>query len=295
MALPRINKNWLFFGLAVVLGIGAIYFSNSLLQQRMQDIEAASRKGQRTEKVIVASHDLKAGDALTDKDLAIRAVPEQWVHSTALHPDDFAEVENQRLASPLKRGETLLQSHLEGKGTTVFSATLQKGWRALTFEVDDVNSINGMLRPGDRVDLIYTGKPPSAGGSGGMLNPAAQQDVTLPLLSNVRVLATGTSLTKRDAQGQTKDFSTITLEVSPLDADRVIVAKAGGHVTALLREPRDEARNDTRPLTADSLVAGSSGNGPGRYVEYIVGGGGGGIASTTVTQLAQGANAASIH
>jgi len=293
MALPRINKNWLFFGLAILLGFGAIYLSNSLLRQRMQDIEAEAHKGERTQKVIVASHDMKIGDALGQKDLAIRAVPEQWVHSTALHPEDFVDVENQRLASPLKRGETLLQSHLEGKGTTVFSATLQKGWRALTFEVDDVNSISGMLRPGDRIDLIYTGKPPSAGGSGGF-NPVSQQDVTLPLLSNVRVLATGTSLTKRDANGQTHSFSTITLEVSPLDADRVIVAKSGGHLTALLREPKDDAQNKTRAMTTDSLVAGSTNNGPGRYVEYIVGGGGG-IAATTVTQLAQGANGSAVH
>jgi pilus assembly protein CpaB len=291
MPRPRINKNWLFLGLAVALGVGAIYFSNSLLQQRMKDLEAESHKGERMTKVIVASHDLKVGDALTEHDLAVRSVPEQWVHSTALRPDDFEDVRHQRLASPLKRGETLLQSHLEGKGTQVFSATLQKGWRALTFEVDDVNSISGMLRPGDRIDLIYTGKPPSKG-IADALNPAAGEDVTLPLLSNVRVLATGTSVTKRDAQGQNKDFPTITLEVSPLDADRVIVAKAGGHVTALLREPQDGARNDTRPLTPDSLVAGSTG-GAGRYVEYIVGGNGGGVASTM--QLAQGGTGTAVH
>ena len=86
--------------------------------------------------------------------------------------------------------------------------------------MSSVNSISGMLRPGDRIDLIYSNK-----GSQG-------QDLTMPLLSNVTVLATDQSVSKRDESGKERSFSTITLEVSPLDADRIIVAKASGQLTA---------------------------------------------------------------
>jgi pilus assembly protein CpaB len=294
MARPRINKNWLFLGLAAALGIGAVVLSNSLLKHRMQELDAEAHRGQQTVRVIVASRNLARGQSLTSKDLAIREVPREWVHSTALKPADFDTIQNQRLATALKRGETLLQSHLEGRGATVFSANLKKGWRALTFEVDTVNSISGMLRPGDRIDLIYTGKPVQTANLGGLAG-AEEDNVTLPLLSDVTVLATGQTITKHDAQGQPHDFSTITLEVSPLDADRIIVAKDGGHLTALLRHPEDEARNETQLMNKANLVAGT-GKGsaaPGPYVEYIVGGSGGGLAkTTTVAEIAPGAGSA---
>ena len=273
MASSRINKNWLLLGLAVALGIGAVYLSNRVLTTHMQELDAQAKKGQKTVKVIVAGRDLPSGETLTSKDLAVRSVPAQWVHSTALRPQDFDGIERQRLASPLKAGETLLQSHLEGKGNAVFSASLKKGYRALTFEVDAVNSISGMLRPGDRIDLIYTGK-----------SQASTDEVTVPLLSNVSVMATGQTVTRQDEQtGKERTFSTITLEVSPEDADRLIVAKEVGHITAILRHPDDGARNGTRMMDPASLIAGGPNN--GQYVEYIVGAGGG-IAQSTLAQVA---------
>jgi pilus assembly protein CpaB len=127
-----------------------------------------------------------------------------------------------------------------------------------------------MLRPGDHIDLIYTGKGANQ-----------TEDQTLPLLSGVTVLATGQTVTKTDdATGKDRTFSTVTLEVSPLDADRVIVAKAGGRVTAVLRHPDDLATNSTRPLVAANLLGGIGGN--GNTVQYIIGGGGG------LAQLLQG-------
>jgi pilus assembly protein CpaB len=263
MQLPRINKNWLLLGLAVLLGIGAMILSNSVIQRRMGELEADSKRGQDMVRVVVANRDLEKGDTVTADDLAVRPVPREWVHSTAVKPGEIDQYEMQRLSTPIRRGEVLLQSHLEGKGSNVFSANLKKGWRALTFEVDTVNSISGMMRPGDHIDLIYTGK---AGNQ--------TEDQTLPLLSDVTVLATGQTVTKTDdATGKERTFSTITLQVSPLDADRVIVAKVGGRVTAVLRHPDDVARNSTRPLVAASLLGGVDGN--ATTVQYIIGGGGG--------------------
>jgi len=271
MALPRINKNWILLGLAVVLGLGAMALSNKLLQRRMADLEAEAKRGQETVRVVVANRDMERGDAITSDDLAVRQVPKEWVHSTAVMPGEVGGIERQRLASPVKRGETLLKGHLDGLGATVFSATLKKGQRALTVEVDTVNSINGMLRPGDRIDLIYTGK---AKGS--------DEEMTLPLLSNVNVLATGQTVTRQDDKtGQERSFAAITLELSPRDADRIVVARQGGRLTAVLRHPDDLARNGTQVMAPSSLISG--GTVSGRDVEFIVGGGGG-IAQSTITQ-----------
>lgn len=274
---PKINANWLLLALAVVLGLGAVYLSQSLIQRRMAELEQAAHKGEETVAVVVAKRDLARGDAITGDVMAVRKIPVAYVHQSAVRPSEFAQYERQRLVVPLRKGEPLLPAHTEGNGNSVFSATLKKGLRALTFEVDAVNSISGMLRPGDRIDLIYS----SRGGGGA-------EGLTQPLLSNVTVLATDQMLTKRDeTTGKERSFSTITLEVSPLDADRIIVAKSSGQITAVLRHPEDLAANGTRALTAASLV-GRQAVAHGDTVEFIVGGGGKGLADVKLAQVAAG-------
>lgn len=278
MALPqiKINSNWMLLGVAAVLGIGAVYVSNSMLSRRMAEIEEEATRGKKFVEVVVAKTDLEKGEPINADVVAIRKIPKEYVHASAIRPDQYEQVESQRLAAPLKKGESLLATHLEGNGAQVFSATLRKGLRALTFEVDAVNSISGMLRPGDRIDLIYSGKASSG----------TEHNVTVPLLSNVQVLATDQNLTKQDENGQQRNFSTITLELTPIDADRVIVAKAAGQLTAVLRHPDDEAVNATRMLSAAQLIHGQISGAKEQTIEFIVGGSGGGPAEVQIAEVA---------
>ncbi len=264
----KLNKNWILLGVAIALGLGAMTLTNRVIKTRIAELEADAKKGQETVRVVVAARDLQRGDALLAESVAVRKVPKEYVHHTAVRPEQFPAIERQRLAVPLRRGEVLLEAHTEGKGTSVFSATLKKGLRALTFEVDAVNSISGMLRPGDRIDLIYAARGGQANGN---------QDFALPLLSDVEVMATGQTVNKdRDHEKRERTYTTITLEVSPLDANRIILAKSGGRLTAVLRNPDDRERNATAPMSVASLL-GLSAPTPtekpqGRLVQYIIGG-----------------------
>jgi pilus assembly protein CpaB len=266
----KLNKNWILLGVAIVLGLGAMALSNRVIHTRMAELEADAKRGQETVRVVVAARDLQRGDAVSSESVAVRRVPKEYVHHTAIRPEQFDNVDRQRLAVPLRRGEVLLEAHTEGKGASVFSATLKKGLRALTFEVDAVNSISGMLRPGDRIDLIYAAR--SITGNAG-------QEFVLPLMSDVEVLATGQSVSKdRDNDKRDRTYSTVTLEVSPFDANRIILAKSGGRLTAVLRNPDDRDRNATAPLSVASLLgqqtSDSIDQAEGRLVQYIIGGSG---------------------
>ncbi|HSI48228.1 MAG TPA: Flp pilus assembly protein CpaB [Ideonella sp.] len=281
ISIPKVNTNWLLLAGAIALGVGAVFLSNSLIKRRLAEMEDAMNKKNETVEVVVAKRDLERGELLSGDVVAVRQIPKQYAHDGGVKPDQFDAFENQRLAVPVKRGEEVLAVHTEGAGTNVFSSALKKGSRALTFEVDAVNSISGMLRPGDHIDLIYTARGTGDG-----------PDVTLPLLSNVPVLATDQTLTKRDdGTGKERSFTTVTMEVSPVDANRIIVAKSSGQLTAVLRHPDDVAANGTRTLSARMLVAGAGKDGV-RTVEYIVGGGSGGRAEVQLAQLAPALNRA---
>ena len=262
----KINTNWLLLGLALALGGGAAFLGNRILQQRMQEIDETAKRNQETVAVVVAKKDLSPGDAIVGENFAVRQVPREFVNADAVVPKTFTLLERQRLAVVMKRGDMLLPVHADGQGAIVFSATLKAGRRALTFEVDTVNAISGMLRPGDRIDLVYSAKD----------STVQAQDVTRTLLSNVVVLATDQSLTRRDeVTGKDRAFGTVTLDLSPLDAQRIIVAKQSGKLTALLRHPDDGANNPTAALTPAGLFQGSTAARSGLQIEYILGGGGG--------------------
>jgi pilus assembly protein CpaB len=169
----------------------------------------------------------------------------------------------------------LLYSYVS-EGITGFSDAIAAGRRALTLHVDEVSSINGLVRPGDRLDLLVT----SRGGPA----PAAR-----PLMWGVKVLATG-SLTDdgageaRRATDGARRYSTITLEVTPEEAEQVILAREAGQVTAMLRrrtgDPDDGMRLPPRAAPPAAAPAPGGVTGPSRHadvlparsVDYILGG-----------------------
>jgi len=262
MALPNLplNRNWLMLASAIALGVLAMGLSHKMLSDRMAQIDREARAHQTLVKVVVAKQDLPRGAKISPELFAVRSIPAEYLHASALHPDQFGQYVGQRLAAGLKQGEPVLDLHLESN-SLVFSSTLAKGNRALTTEVDEVNSISGMLRPSDHIDLMVTARGTST----------TSTETTFPLMSNVEVLATGQVIRKRDGTNQPKAYTTITLSVNPEDAERIVVAKNSGKLTAVLRNPEDERPNATTALNIDDLMPNKRKR-QGLGVQYIVGG-----------------------
>jgi len=241
--IPALNRNWLMLVGAIALGLVATGLSYKYLRDKTASLEAEARGAHKMVTVVVAKQDLPRGAVIQAAAFATRKIPAEYVHASSIDPRRFGQVVGQKLAAPLKGGEVLLQVHLESN-VAVFSSTLENGNRALTTEVDEVNSISGLLRPGDHIDLMAT-----AHGSG---NNSAEE--TFSLLSNVAVLATGQITRKGEGAKSSKIFTTITMSVSAADAARVIVAKGAGKLTAVLRSPEDAQANATPTMTIDDLL-----------------------------------------
>ena len=257
------SRNWLTLAGALAMGGIAVFLSNKLLHDYKAKLDAQERDRHKMVKVVVAKRDMERGSVIAGDSFALREIPKEYVHASALRPGQFDQYTGQRLAVGLKRGEPLLEAHLEST-SAVFSATLPKGYVGLTTEVDEVNSISGMLRPNDHIDLILSARPSTGQGS----------EKTFPLMSNVEVLATGQVTRKRDGTDQARTYTTITLAVTPEDADRVVVAKSSGKLTAVLRNPEDTRPNSTVAMGIDQLFPKVKGK-VYHPVQYIIGGSGG--------------------
>lgn len=221
----RPGKTWLVFAVAIGIGLLAALAARNYLSGRVADLEARAR-GQNVN-VVVAKSDLPKGAPLTTSTVAVRPVPADFAHSSAVLPDQFDRIEGQALAYNVKAGEMIMWNLIEPKRPPTFSARVENGRRALTVPVDEINSISGLLEPGDLIDLMVT------------LERKGQK-TTLTLLQSVRILATGQRAMDDPKSGERRTYSTVTLDADPEQAQTVVAARDLGRITAFLRNPHDK-------------------------------------------------------
>ena len=280
--ISKFNKNWLLLAGAIVLAVLAFYLSNTVISNRMSEIEAELKAGRKTKSVVVASRNLEAGDVLTSDTAAVREFPVEFLHDSAVSSDQFDRLEGEALLVGVRAGEPILPVYTVTRGGAFFSGSVKEGRRALTIEVDELSSIAGMVRPGDKIDLIMTAKPPAMTQGVTMLG-AKLERFTFPLLSGVEVLATGR--TQRGTGGQAATYSTVTLNVTPQEANAIIAAKADSSVTAVLRSPKDEKPNPSHAISVSDVVAEVANLKKLNAVEYIVGGRASGSGTSSVLSV----------
>ena len=135
-------------------------------------------------------------------------------------------------------GQPLTQGSLVKPGDRGFlAAALTPGMRAVTFPVENKNSVAGFVFPGDRIDLMLSQKV-VGGGDGPPLSVAET------IMKNLRVLATDQrTTTDVDDQGKTvvKNISMVTIEATPSIAEKISVARTLGDLSVVLRPLADSA------------------------------------------------------
>ena len=204
------------------------------------------------------------------------------------------------LESDVGGGKPILKSYLDTRFPVDFSDTVAIGRRALTIQVDDLTSIAGFLRPGNHIDLfvnlpsalsgispafvtadLIDAIPPemratipptllnaARGASTSdteikqLMSGAIPKDVILPVLLNVRVLATGRDPYREELdqiaypQARTQHtFNSLTLDLSPREAALVTTAVKKGEMLALLRNRNDQGTADFSTLSGQDLFS----------------------------------------
>jgi pilus assembly protein CpaB len=156
----------LVFGLLFLAGLGLAGFAVKSAQDRFSAyqnaISATQKKIIETQPVVVVRRQLRYGDELVPEDLEEIAWPVDYVPAGAfggideVYPDG---VEGTRtVLRIMERHEPLLRLKVTEPGEEAgLAATLTKGMRAFTLSVDVNSGVAGFLRPGDRVDVYWTG------------------------------------------------------------------------------------------------------------------------------------------
>jgi pilus assembly protein CpaB len=243
MKLPKINTSWLLLGASLLIGGIAAWLSKSYIADQAALARQAALPGKvETVSVVVPRKAMNVGDEITKDSMAVREVPKEFAPTSAVDPDRFDSAVGQKLAVSVRGGEPLVWQYLERGQNPSFSTRLNRGMRAFTMAIDEINSVSGMVQPGDRVDLILSLKPPKE-----LIGQVLPNQI-FPLLQGVPILATGrqTNPTYDEAVGpggqvQTRQYTTITMELAPESIKRLLVAQEAGKITAILRNPEDQS------------------------------------------------------
>lgn len=224
--ISRLDPRWWMLGAAIAVGLLAAWLAQRHLESLIAAIEARAARPMTA--VVVAAEDLVAGSRIAVERVAVRDIPAEWVSSEAVLPQDFDYVQGAMLSRLVRRGEPILHGHIEQPRQQPFSAQLAAGRRAITIPVDEISSLSGMLEPGDFIDLYVSFEH-------------RRRRVTVPLLQNVRVLATGRQHEAGDAlaDGHRRGYATVTLDASPEEAVKLVAARQQGSISAMLRHGLD--------------------------------------------------------
>jgi pilus assembly protein CpaB len=154
------------------------------------------------------------------------------------------EVLDRPVVSNILLDEPLLEGRLAVKGSGLgLAPTIPVGMRAVTVRVNDVAGAAGFVLPGLRVDVLVTGHPPTS-----------DSTMTSTVLQNLLVLSAGQAM-QSDARGTPVSVSTVTLLVTPGDAETLTLANGEGRIQLVLRNSSDEGIEKT----------------PGRFVAELYG------------------------
>lgn len=237
------NKVTILLLVGAILAGGAGWFlTRDHIDTEVAQYQASFDQKRQAIQVVVASRDLNVGDMVNTKSAQIRKIPAAYVHRDAVSPRSFAaRLDGRPLIHPVRAGEPILPIHVTSVKIEGLSSLLKEGERAITIPVDTINTFSGFLNPGDNVDLYITLKD-------------GDRDRTVPLVENVRVLATGTDIDDGIKEKGQRRYNEITLGVSPLYAGKVIHAQTVGDISLLLRKPEDEQSNFDDYVTIDNLV-----------------------------------------
>jgi pilus assembly protein CpaB len=195
-----------------------------------------------TTEVLIASHDIGPGAALSEADLKWQI----WPTAAAANfikkperPDAISDLKGAITRSSLTNGEPIQESRVIKVGSAGYmAAILPQGMRALSVEILPETGAGGFVLPGDHVDVILTRRDKEAEKATGVETVFVSET----LLTNIRALAIDQTVEDKNGQ-KVLVGKTATLEVRPAEAEALALARSLGTVSLALRSVVDNAQS----------------------------------------------------
>ncbi len=219
--------------------------------------------------VLVAKHDLSVGDHIGETDMGWQAWPQDAVNPVyvtngpaqpanapglAGAAGQLASAAKTAMANPAQgpgasllgaivrekilSGEPIIPQKLVRPGSAgVMAVVLDPGMRAMAVPLSAESAAGGFILPGDHVDVVLSRQVDASPAAGGLSSGKLFTATTV--LRNVRVLAIDQNTGPQ--KGEAVVGATATVQVTPAETEKLVIAKAAGQLTLVLRSYADAA------------------------------------------------------
>ncbi len=246
------------FALVLLVGLGlagfAVYMAQNYIEGYQSALakEKAARKPEiETVEVFVMARGMEYGDSLTKEDVKMVKYPKEslpegiFTSEEALFPEN--DDRKRIVLRKLEPMEPLLASKITMPGEDAgLQSRLEKGMRAFAIKVDVASGVAGFLRPGDRVDVYWTGRVKGSGGEIG------SDDITKLIQANINLIAID--------QTANQDFEasrvarTVTVAVKPHQVAALAQAQSTGSLSLALVGAQDDTVAEAIEVDQRSLL-----------------------------------------
>lgn len=239
------------FALILIIGMGLAGFAVYMAQGRFNEYQSvldsqrkALQKNVPTVKVFVAARPLRYGERLTKEDVRAVAWPENAIPEGSFTEEkvlfDADESKMRVVLRAMEKDEAIMAIKVTEPGEDAgVSSRLTKGMRAFTIRVDVASGVSGFLRPGDRVDVYWTGR-------------VGDRDVTKLILEGIKLVAID-QMADEDRNNPVV-ARTVTAEVSPAVVASLVQTQATGKLLLSLRGAEDESLTGAVEVDQNQLL-----------------------------------------
>jgi pilus assembly protein CpaB len=225
---------------AIVMGGFAAFLARAWLLGQAQPNQEV-----KTGTIVVAAAPLQFGTVIgEDKVAEIRWGGEKLPPGAFTTKQELLKDGRRIAIAPIEKDEPVVRSRITAPGQRgSLSTLLDGGKRAVTVRVDDVRGVAGFIQPNDRVDVVLIR---TEGGTNGQ----SYSDV---ILQNMKVLAIDQLLGQQVEQASTT-VKAVTLEVTPEEAQKLLLATNIGRLSLILRQPGEAGADAGRRITEKDLA-----------------------------------------
>ena len=200
-------------------------------------------------RILVANRDIAPGTVLTDRDWFWLDMPAELIERNWIREGSFDLTNLRGALSPggLDAGQPLVPERLILAGQDGYiTSLLSPGMRAIAIDLDETRTVSAFIRPDDRVDLIFDYET-TVEWNDSEFEPFFVKDprrFSEVLMEDIRVLYIDRNFNEDTGLPALDGLGTVTLEVTPEQAEKIILATREGSLSLVLRgtEPGSETR-----------------------------------------------------
>lgn len=230
--------------IALTIAVAAVLFAQQWLKEQ---------QGLATREVVVAKSNIDIGSRLNPEMLTTVNWPAGSVPEGAYLKENMGELlkdtESQQprvVKISLQRGEPILVSKLAPSGEKAgLTAVIPQGKRAMTVSVNEIVGVAGFTLPGSYVDIIVNTTDEQSKND-------QNKQLSRIVLEHILVLAVAQQKSRDETEP--KRVSSVTLEVTPEEAEKIDLARSIGSLTLVLRSQVDNELVVTKGATKQALL-----------------------------------------